>query len=182
MIRAKYILLIIFLLVSDGLFAVNQDSVKSRIPISVKAGYKAPSGINYHSTNSGFGLSISTWFNISERFTFHPTFLLWNSKYKFINPYHENITLRSLAALFGYQFDISEFTIEPKLGLGLSKASDTNKQLFTSLLGLGLNYNYDSDIRIQLDILQQNAFVFDVGGSGPSFDNILLLFGFEFTL
>jgi hypothetical protein len=180
--KKKYITLIIFLIVSHGMLAANQDSLKSRIPISIKAGYKAPSEGNYHSTNSGFGLSLSARFLFSNRFSIHPSFVLWTSKYKFINPCHENITLKSISALIGYQFDINEFTIEPKLGLGLSKASDTHKQLFTSFLGVGLNYNYDVDIQIQLDILQQNAFVFDVGGSGPSFDNILLLFGFEFTL
>ncbi len=182
MIKVNYIICIIFLIVSHGSLAANQDSVKSRIPISIKAGYKAPSERSYHSTNSGFGLSISTRFSLSDRLNLHPSFLLWTSKYKFINPYHENITLTSISALIGYNFYINKFTIEPKLGLGLSKASDTNKQLITSFLGLGINYNYDADIRIQFDILQQYSFVFDVGGSGPSFDNILLLLGFEFTL
>jgi hypothetical protein len=180
--KVKFIVLSLLVTITNFVLADNQDSLKSKLPISIKAGYKAPSERNYHSTNSGFGFSISTGFRLSERFTLNPSFILWTSKYKYINPYHENITVTNISVLLGYQFDINEFTIEPKVGFGLGKASDTNKQLLTTLYGLGINYNYDRDIKLQLDIIKQNSSAFDVGGTGPSFDNVLILFGFEFTL
>lgn len=181
----NFIKLIFFFFVMISLsYGMNNDadSTRNKLPISIKFGYKSPTDNSFHSTVAGFCFSISTDIELSEKYLIQPSFLLWNSKYKYITPYNENVTLTTVAAFLKYQIDLEEIILLPKIGVGFSKASDTGKQLLSALYGVEINYIYESSITMQFEILNHLSAVPDVGGTSQSFAPVLISLGFQFFL
>lgn len=160
----------------------DSDSTKGKLPISIKFGIKSPTDNSFYSTEAGFCFSLSTEIKLNDKFLIEPSFLYWNSKYKYITTYNENVILTTIASFLKYKIDLGEIVLLPKIGLGFSKSSDTGKQLLSALYGVEISFLFESSITMQFEILNHFSAVPDIGGTSQSFAPILISFGFQFFL
>jgi len=158
------------------------DSTKTTIPISIKAGVKFSEDYFYRSTTFGFASNVSLKLDIGRSWYLVPTFTLWHSNYKYIDLNHKNVTVTTFTGIVSYEHKLSLFSIMPKVGMGFGNSTESNKKLLVLIYGAALSYFYEKNINIQLDLLKQHSAAFDLGGSGPSFNVLLLMIGIEFEL